>query len=92
MTRAERQFYKFQGRKPKRKKYIVFEMPETLIHLANVTAIEYESDKKHGGGNGKKNIWRHDFKSKVKLCSDKNMDKIYLIGGKLKIKKSGITG
>lgn len=90
--KGKRVYKKFHGKNPNKTVLINFDIPEELIYLGDVKAIEYESNKKHGGGDGKKHLWRHDFRSKVKLCCDGKRNRLFLIDGKINVKRAGITG
>lgn len=92
-TRKLRKAFKtFHGRDPRFRKRIRFTVPKKgLVILGEVHAIEYVSDKLHGGGDGKRAIYRHEFETPVILCADEKMKRqLYVIGDDVIITEAGI--
>lgn len=86
-------YYSFHGRKPRKKEGINVHYPEGLVLLGKAIAIEYECDKLHGGGDGKKAVYRHVFENPAKVCMDeKGKNQIYIIGNKIRVTDAGIEG
>jgi hypothetical protein len=53
--------------------------------------VEYECDKLHGGGDGRKNIFRHVFSRGTVLAMDERAKgQLYIIGDRLKVTAAGI--
>lgn len=90
MNLAEK-YFQFHGKNPKYKKNYSFRQPETLIVLGEAHAIEYTCSKLHGGGDGKRAIYRHVFETPAKVCMDETGKKqLYIVGSKLKVTEAGI--
>lgn len=90
MNRFDR-YFEFHGRDAKRDRKAEFHVPKDLIVLGKAIAIEYECDKLHGGGDGKKAVYRHKFETPVVLCMDeRGRGQLYLVGKKLKVTEAGV--
>ena len=84
-------FRMFHGKTPKAVQPATFYDPKSLIHLGRAVAIVYETDKLHGGGDGKICEYIHDFETEVHLFMDERRGKqLYLIGNRLTVTKAGI--
>jgi hypothetical protein len=84
-------YRRFHGKGPKSLSAVNFSTPKHFIRLGRAVAIEYECDKLHGGGDGKKAVYRHVFDRGAVLVMDEKMRKVlYIIGGKIKVTKAGI--
>lgn len=85
-------YYQFHGRNPRSKKRIDFDVPtKGLVRLGKAIAIEYECDKWHGGGDGKKAVYRHEFETPCFLYMDNTgRRQLYIIGERLKVTEAGI--
>jgi hypothetical protein len=88
---VERQFRQFHGRPSRETKRVRFDVPKSLVVLGKAVAIEYECDKLHGGGDGKRAIYRHKFDSGVLVVADEKMKRqLYIIGERLIVTDAGI--
>ena len=88
---SNNKYFAFHGNDPRARIGINFHYPRTLLFLGEAVAIEYRSDKVHGGGDGKKRVYRHEFATPVKLCMDERMKKqLYIIGNRMKVTEAGI--
>lgn len=65
--------------------------PRALVSLGRAIAIEYESDKFNGGGDGEKAIYRHEFHKSDILATDQDAKTLYIIGPKLRVNSRGIV-
>ena len=84
-------YNKFHGRRPAKRIEDNFHDPEQLILLGRAVAIEYECDKIHGGGDGRKAVYRHVFDEGDILCMDeRNKGQLYILGPRLKVTRAGI--
>lgn len=89
--KPSRRYYQFHGRKPRRYKSRRFYAPETLIRLGRVEAIEYESDKWHGGGDGTVAIYRHEFETPAWLYMDeRGRHQLYILGDRIAVTADGV--
>lgn len=62
-----------------------------MIHLGRAVAIVYETDKLHGGGDGKMAEYIHEFETPVGVFMDETGKKqLYILGHALKITNRGI--
>lgn len=87
----EKLFHRFHGRKPTRAEIGHFHMPQSLICLGRAVAVIYESDKKHGGGDGKSAQYIHEFETPAMLCMDERAKKqLYILGPQIKVTEDGI--
>lgn len=64
--------------------------PKVLVRLGEAHTTDYVSDKKNGGGNGKKNIFTHRHKKGTILCTDAKGKALYIVGPDLKVTSAGI--
>jgi hypothetical protein len=93
LTKAEKAYQRFHGRKVSETFETVFTTPRKLVHLGDAVAIIYRSDKTHGGGNGTPRLFKHDFKKGVILAMDETAEnQLYIIGQSLKVTSAGIEG
>lgn len=84
-------YYRFHGKNPPRTRKKEFHVPKNLLILGKAHAIEYECDKLHGGGDGKKAVYRHVFETPAYVCMDEREGKqLYIIGGRIKVTEAGI--
>lgn len=92
MSKAVNKYREFHGRNPRYAKTITIpDTPRTMIRLGKAIAIEYECDKLHGGGDGKKAVYRHEFETPCHvLITPKGDNIIYITGSKLKTTQAGI--
>ncbi len=91
VRKAARTYQRFHGRKPTQTQSITFQVPRALAQLGlRVVAIEYESDKWNGGGDGTRAIYRHEFDRSDRLYYDPESHWLYIHGPKLKVTKAGI--
>lgn len=90
MNAADR-YAEFHGREPRAESGVNFHVPRKLIYLGRAVAIEYECDKRNGGGDGKKAVYRHEFETPVKVCMDETgRRQLYVIGSRLVVDDEGI--
>jgi hypothetical protein len=88
---ASNPYNAFHGHGPRSVTRYDMHQPRQLIILGRATAIEYESDKVHGGGDGKKNVFRHKFAPGTILAMDERAKgQLYIIGKRLKVTSAGI--
>ena len=86
-----KRYFEFHGHKPRYIRKTDFHVPKGLVILGKAVAVEYYTDKLHGGGDGKKAVYRHDFETPALLCMDERGKKqLYIIGGRVKITDAGI--
>lgn len=91
MRNPANRYKQFHGHRPRKTYRTNFHIPKNLICLGRATRIEYESDKKNGGGDGRKAIYYHDHTSPVYVYMDETGKRqLYLIGSKLKVTRAGI--
>lgn len=84
-------FHRFHGRAPTKKEVGGFYVPKSLVCLGRAVAIVYESDKLHGGGDGKEAHYIHEFETPVGLYMDERAGKqLYIIGPKVIVTEDGI--
>lgn len=90
MDRYDR-YFQFHGKSARRERQADFHVPRDLIVLGKAVAIEYECDKVHGGGDGKKAVYRHVFETPAVVCMDETGKRqIYIVGNKVRITEAGI--
>jgi len=88
---AYKSFQRFHGRRPAFVYKADLYIPSKLILLGRAVAIVYETDKRHGGGDGRVSEYIHDFETPVGLFMDeRGKRQLYLIGEKLVVTDRGI--
>lgn len=81
----------FHGHNPRNVTRVDLHVPKQLVRLGRAIAVEYECDKLHGGGDGRKNIFRHVFSRGTVLAMDERAKgQLYIIGDRLKVTAAGI--
>ncbi len=86
-----RLFQRFHGKAPGRPTVGGFYDPKSLIYLGRAVAIVYESDKLHGGGDGKTADYIHEFETPAALFMDERAGKqLYILGPQIKVTPHGI--
>ena len=90
-TKAARVRVAFQGEKVDHAARVPKPAPRVLVALGRAVAIEYESDKLNGGGDGQKAIYRHEFHPLNVLATDQDAKTLYVIGPKLRVNSRGIV-
>ena len=84
-------YEEFHGHPVRWKKNIEFHPPEGLVVLGKAVAVEYETDKLHGGGDGRTAVYRHTFETPCFLCMDERQRKqLYIIGNRIKVTEAGV--
>lgn len=84
-------YRQFHGRNPRSFTRRRFHKPQHLVKLGRVHAIEYESDKWNGGGDGTRAIYRHRFETPATLYMDETGKKqLYIMGSRVKVTRAGI--
>lgn len=91
IKRAERLRAAFQGEEVDSATPVRKPNPLVLVNLGRAVAIEYESDKLNGGGDGKKATYRHKFAPGDVLATDQDGKTLYIIGPKLRVNSRGIV-
>lgn len=87
---SERKYKQFHGFAPTELTSIPWHDPQELVYLGRALAIEYESDKVNGGGDGEPCAYRHEFHKDNILCTDSTGKQLYILGPKLKVEAPGI--
>lgn len=92
MSDPYEKYFEFHGRDVRKERRVVInDPPETLIVLGKAIAIEYETDKFHGGGDGKKAVYRHEFETPCLVCMDETGKRmLYITGKRLTVTQAGI--
>jgi hypothetical protein len=86
-------FYQFHGKPSKGAKAVNMYYPKTLIILGKAYAVEYLSNKWHGGGDGTTAIYRHKFETPAIVCMDERArGQLYIMGNGVKVTDAGIEG
>jgi len=81
----------FHGHEPNLEGELDFHVPEYLTVLGRAHAIEYVTDKKHGGGDGTYAVYRHEFETPAVLVMDERRGKqLYILGPKVTVSRKGI--
>lgn len=90
--RLERGYREFHGHPSRRRTSWDFHVPRGgLVILGKAVAIEYETDKLNGGGDGQRAVYRHEFTTPCLVCMDeRGRRQLYVIGKKLKVTDAGI--
>jgi len=87
-------YKKFHGQAPMQVREMTLDVPkgfpDVLVLLGDAHTTDYVSDKKNGGGDGKKNIFTHRHKKGTILCTDAKGKALYTIGPQLKVTAAGI--
>lgn len=88
--RLAKSYFAFHGKEYRNT--ISVDFPDDEFSLfAKATSVLYRSDKRHGGGDGKANLFRHQFGATVYLWKTPNNDG-FLVGGKnLQVTSRGIV-
>jgi hypothetical protein len=90
MSAADR-YREFHGKNPRRQTGQRFHIPKQLVLLGKAVAIEYETDKLNGGGDGRRAVYRHEFETPAIVCMDETAhNQLYVIGSKIKVTDAGI--
>lgn len=90
---ARQKYRQFHGHAPRYRKTFSFQLPKNneLVILGKVVAIEYETDKYNGGGDGTRAVYRHEFETPALVCCDSTGKRqLYILGEKLKVTQKGI--
>lgn len=88
---AVKKYQEFHGKNPKGKTQKVFHIPKNLVLLGKAHCIEYITNKKNGGGDGKMAIYKHKFETPCFLYMDETAKKqLYILGTRLKVTEAGI--
>lgn len=91
IKRAERIRAAFQGEPVDEAREVRKPAPLVLVALGRAVAIEYESNKKNGGGDGKRATYRHEFHPGDILATDQDGRTLYVIGPRLRVNSRGIV-
>lgn len=91
IKRAERIRAAFQGEGVDSAKPVRKPAPLVLVALGRAVAIEYESDKLNGGGDGTKATYRHEFAPGDVLATDQDGRTLYVLGPRLRVNSRGIV-
>ena len=84
-------YKEFHGKNPRRITSGKFHDPKNLIFLGRAHKIEYLSNKRNGGGDGKTAIYVHTFSPGTKLYMDeRKKGQLYILGARLKVTEDGI--
>lgn len=84
-------FRTFHGRRAPAPYRMEFHVPRELIHLGRAVAVIYESDKRHGGGDGRPCEYIHHFEPGAHLYMDETGKKqLYILSPYLKVTSAGI--
>lgn len=84
-------YFDFHGHGVRTRRKAEFHVPKSLVILGKAIAIEYECDKLHGGGDGKKAVYRHEFETPCLVCMDETGKKqLYVVGKRLKVTEAGV--
>jgi len=87
----QRSYQEFHGHDPRTKRSWNFHVPKGFVILGKAIAVEYETDKLNGGGDGKKAVYRHEFdKSTLLLMDERQAKQLYIVGPKLIVTDRGI--
>jgi hypothetical protein len=81
----------FQGEPSESSRTVRKPAPLVLVELGRAVAIEYESAKRNGGGDGKKATYRHKFAAGDVLATDQSGKVLYIIGPRLRVNSRGIV-
>lgn len=88
-----RLYHRFHGRYPSARTIGGFYDPKNLILLGRAVAVVYETDKLHGGGDGKLAPYIHEFESPAALFMDEKAAKqLYILGQSIHVTRAGIEG
>jgi hypothetical protein len=91
MSRLEHGYRRFHGHGPRSRRLWDFHAPKGLVILGKAVAIEYETDKLNGGGDGKVAVYRHRFDTPCYVCMDETgRRQLYIVGKRLKVSEAGI--
>jgi hypothetical protein len=92
MPRSLEQSYEmFHGHGPRTNRQWDFHCPQGLVILGKAIAIEYETDKLNGGGDGRKATYRHEFETPcLVLMDEENSRQLYIVGNRLIVTERGI--
>jgi len=87
----EKGYKEFHGHAPRTRRSWNFHSPKGFVILGKAIAIEYETDKLNGGGDGKKAIYRHEFDTPcLVLMDERQKEQLYIVGKKLIVTDRGI--
>jgi hypothetical protein len=88
---ASRLYERFHGHPVRWRRGKGFHVPHELVVLGRAVAVEYECDKRHGGGDGHTAVYRHEFETPSYVCADeRGRGQLYIIGGRLIVTDAGI--
>lgn len=88
---ARKRYKDFHGHGVRWRKTHNFHVPRTFVVLGKAVAIEYETDKLNGGGDGKMAVYRHEFETPALVCMDETGKKqLYIVGKDLIVTDEGI--
>lgn len=78
--KAKERYFEFNGKKCSKILSVDFDM-ERAEYFAKAVSVLYESSKRHGGGNGEMNLFRHHFGKTVHLWTNPEKT-VYILGGR----------
>ena len=90
-----RLYRKFHGHEPQAQYRFNFHDPAGLVVLGKCRRVEYECNKRRGGGDGTPTVFYHDFSRRDApvLCADERMkNQLYILGPTVRVQSAGITG
>ena len=87
-----RKYKQFHGEHPHKVTTKQIQNFSTLVYLADPEIITYASDKFNGGGNGKKNYFKHKFSKSTKLYCTPDGKNLVIMGANLRTTPAGIRG
>lgn len=93
MVKAEKKYCDFHGHPVRYERDFDFRLPpgKRLIILGRAVAVEYETDKRNGGGDGRTAVYRHTFETPAYICCDSTGTRqLYILGDELKVTSKGI--
>ena len=91
-SRANSRYKAFHGHRPRSVNKRSLQWPSELVLIGAADCIGYQSDKLHGGGDGKLARYLHQFGKGVKLYTSANGRMLVIMGGRLNVKREGIVG
>lgn len=91
MKSAQVQYAEFHGRSPRGSTTVKLHRATHLVRLGRAVAIEYQTDKLHGGGDGKTAVYRHEFSAGDALYVDQTGKQLHILGPRLAVREEGIV-
>lgn len=89
---AFNKYKEFHGKRPREILQTNIRKFNTVVCLGDALFIAYASDKRNGGGTGRREYFKHKFNKNTKLCCTPDGRTLIIMGTRLNTNNRGIVG